>query len=308
MGVRLHSFRRRQAGFSLVELMISMVIGLVIIGAMFAAYVGSGLSSRNTRAMSQITEDASIAFSVMRSAIAATSYIVPANSNADGFVSLTGGDGRASTLSGCNNEFSDPDEALGALSCAEGDGPHAIAVSYEADAQNSAVNADGDPLDCLGNEVPESGGVRPAYQRFFVKEGGLHCLGPGNDASAALVDNVVNMQIQYGVGCDTTGLAPACVDQGGVTADKQGGRVVRYMDAAAIRDEAGGTPDNLFKWVLSVRLCVTVASADNVLDASTKYVNCSGDSVDPPGGDGDRRMYRSFTSTIVLHNRLEGTL
>jgi type IV pilus assembly protein PilW len=304
MSARLHSRRGRQAGFSLIELMIAMVIGLVIIGAMFAAYVGSGLSSRNTRAMSQITEDASIALNVMRSAIAATGYIVPTGSDITGFLGVTG-NGRNNTLSGCNNEFSNPDAALGSLECAEGDGPHAIAVSYEADAQNSAVNAAGLPLDCLGNTVPDDGGARPAYQRFFVQEGALHCLGPGNAGSQALVDNVVDVKIEYGVGCDPSGAAPACVDQGGVAAKDQGGRVVRYMDAAEIRD-AVGTPDELFRWVMSVRLCVTVASTDNVLDAVTQYVNCEGNKVNPPGGSDDRRMYRSFTSTIVLHNRLEG--
>lgn len=301
--MRMPRFVHRQRGFSLIELMISMVIGLVVIGAMFAAYVGSGLSSRNTRAMSQITEDASIALSVMRSAIAATSYIVPTNSDTNGFISGTGGDGRDNTLSGCNNTFAEPGAELAALNCSEGEGPHAIAVSYEADALNSAVSAAGVPLDCLGNDIPESGGVRPAYQRFYIDEGALHCLGPGNDSSQALVDNVIDMRIQYGLGCDPTedhavnsrGCPDAAVDRG---------RVVRYMDAAAIRD-ADAT---LFNWALSVRLCVTVASADNVLDAATPYTDCNGDKADPPDGDDDRRMIRSFTTTITLPNRLEGRL
>lgn len=285
--MRMPRFVHRQRGFSLIELMISMVIGLVVIGAMFAAYVGSGLSSRNTRAMSQITEDASIALSVMRSAIAATSYIVPADSDGDGFVNSSGLDGRANTLTGCNNGFSDLSATLRNLECTEGEGPHSIAVSYEADAQNSAVSAAGVPLDCLGNDIPEDGGARPAYQRFFIDESALHCRGPGNDGSQALVDNVIDMRIQYGLGNSAN---PA--------------RVVRYMDAAAIRDEDW----DLFNWALSVRLCVTVASAGNVLDTATQYTDCNGDKADPPDGDDDRRMIRSFTTTITLPNRLEGRL
>ncbi|WP_374672951.1 PilW family protein [Ideonella sp.] len=294
-----HRLALRQAGFSLIELMISMVIGLVVIGAMFAAYVGSGLSSRNTRAMSQITEDASIALSVMRSAIAATSYIVPEGSDATGFLSATGNSGRDNTLSGCNNTFEDPSATLGTLDCSEGDGPHAIAVSYEADAQNSAVSAGGVPLDCLGNEIPDSGGVRPAYQRFYIQDGALHCRGPGNDSSAALVDNVIDMRIQYGVAC-----TPAGVPVSPCSEPEQEGRVVRYMDAAAIR----GADTRLFDWAVSVRLCVTVASADNVLDTTTQYTNCDGDKADAPDGDSDRRMIRSFTTTIMLPNRQEGHL
>jgi type IV pilus assembly protein PilW len=294
----IRSSHRLSAGFSLIELLISMIIGLVVIGAMFAAYVGTGLSSRNTRAMSQITEDASIAFSVMRSAIASTGYITPVGSGPNGYTGANG-DGRAGTLRGCSNAFSDPDVALTALDCEEGDGPHAIAVSYEADAQNSAVSSDGVPLDCLGNEITAVGTTYPAYQRFFISNNSLRCQGPANNEDQALVDNVVDMQIQYGVACDPAAGGPnLCSDP------EQAGRVVRYMDAQALRDEA----DDLFNWVLAVRLCVTVASADDVLDTSAQYVNCAGAKVDPPGGDTDRKMYRSFTTTIVLHNRLEGVL
>ena len=189
-----------------------------------------------------------------------------------------------------------PDVALTALACEDGAGPLAIAVSYEADAQNSAV-ADGVPLDCLGNKIPVDAGSYPAYQRFFVSNDALRCQGPGNDGDQALVDNVIDMQIQYGVACDPAGGgANLC------SAPGEAGRVVRYLDAQAIHD-AGV---DLFNWVLAVRLCVTVASSDNVLDAKTQYVNCAGTKVDPPGGDTDRKMYRSFTTTIVLHNRLEG--
>jgi type IV pilus assembly protein PilW len=298
----MHADRRlaaaRQAGFSLIELMISMVIGLVVIGAMFAAYVGSGLSSRNTRAMSQITEDASIALSVLRSAIATTSYIVATDSDKDGFINVLGWNGRDGSLSGCNNTFSDPGADMDALGCTEGEGPHAIAVDYQADAQNSAVSAAGVPLDCLGNEVPDVGGVRRAYQRFFIDGDALHCRGPGNEESQALVDNVIDMRIQYGVACTPDGGISPC------TAVEQQGRVVRYMDAEAIRDANPA----LFQWALSVRVCVTIASEGNVLDSATQYTDCNGDRSDPPDGDSDRRMIRSFTTTITLPNRLEGHL
>lgn len=284
--MRTRRHPRRQAGFSLVELMISLAIGMVVVGAVFAAYVGSGQSSRHTRAMAQITEDASIALSVLRSAISATSYINPTNSNADGFVGALG-DGRTNTLRGCSNSFSDVEEAvLQNLDCEAGDGPNAIAVNYEADAQNSAVSATNVPLDCLGNEIPATGAVYLAYQRFFIEDSALKCKGPVADVGAqALVDHVVDMQIRYGV----AGAAPDLH------------RVVRYMSASDM-DQA------LFDQTLSVRVCVTIASEDNVLDASSQYVNCAGDKTDPPGGADDRHMYRSFTSTIVLPNRLEGRL
>ncbi|WP_374562788.1 PilW family protein [Ideonella sp.] len=287
--------RALQSGFSLVELLIAMVIGLVIIGAMFSAYLGSGLSSRNTRAMTQITEDASIALSVMRSAIASTSYIVPTGSDVDGFVNAAGDNGRRVTLRGCSAPFADPDQTMGGLTCGtDATQPDAIAVTYQADAQNSAVNSAGNPLDCIGNEVPDPGsGVRMAYQRFFVSNGALECQGPGSADPQALVDNVIDLRVTYGVGGDPSDPFKRY-------------RVVRYMDAAGIwTEDALG---NLFDQVLSVRVCVTVASAADVLDAVTQYVDCEGNLVNPPGGDTDRRMFRSYNTTVVLNNRLEGHL
>lgn len=289
--------RAPEAGFSLIELLISMVIGLVIIGAMFSAYLGSGTSSRNSRAMAQITEDASIALSVMRSAIASTSYIVPTGSDAKGFVNVAGSDGRTTSLRGCSTPFADPDQTIGGLACgADASQPDAIAVNYQADAQNSAVSAANIPLDCLGNEVPEeggAGGARMAYQRFFLNNGSLECQGPGSDSPQALVDNVIDLRVTYGLGGDP--LKP----------DKKF-RVVRYLDAAGVW-AADGT-GALFDQVLSVRVCLTVASAANVLDTVVQYVDCEGNAVNPPGGDNDRRMFRSYTTTVVLNNRLEGRL
>ncbi len=285
--------RAPQAGFSLIELLISMVIGLVIIGAMFSAYLGSGMSSRNTRAMAQITEDASIALSVMRSAIASTSYIVPTSSDNDGFINAADSDGRATSLRGCSAPFVDPDEDMGSLTCeADANKPDAIAVTYQADAQNSAVNSDNNPLDCLGNEVPDvGGGVRMAYQRFFLNNGALECQGPGNDNPQALVDNVIDLRVTYGLGGDP------------LNPDKKY-RVVRYLDAAGVYADVGGVA--LFDQVLSVRICLTVASTSNVLDTVVEYVGCDGKSVKP--GSNDRRMFRSYTTTVVLNNRLEGHL
>lgn len=270
--------------------MVSMVIGLVVIGAMFAAYVGTGVSSRNSRAQAQMTEDATIALNVLRSNIAATSYIVPssAQSNAtNGYRNAAANDGRAASLTGCSAPFTDESVAITALAC-DADGPDAIAVRYDADAANSALNAAGEPLDCLGNTVPAVAGVRSAYERFYVSNGSLYCYGPGANAGQALVDHVEDMVINYGIG--------------GALGSGTEHQVVRYLDAAGIR--AMVNSQATFDQVLSVRVCLTVASDGNVLDAVAPYMDCSGTQVTPT----DKRMYRSYTTTVVLQNRLEARL
>jgi len=52
--------------------------------------------------------------------------------------------------------------------------------------------------------------------------------------------------------------------------------------------------------VISARVCLVVKSESEVMDNVTPYVDCEGNSKAP----GDRRMYRAFTSTIVLQNRM----
>lgn len=268
-----------QRGFSLIELLISMVIGLVVIGAMMAAYLGTGVSSRNTRALAQITEDASVALNVLRSQVGMTGYANPVGLDGAGKFTVAGPLVGAH-LFGCNADFADLDQPIGSLACGDDDTSDAIAVAYQADERNSVVGAGGNPLDCLGNGIPADAGVWVAYSRFYVTGGQLMCQGPGADAAQALVENVETMQVTYGVG--------------DLASDKPN-QVVRYEDASTMSADD-------FTNTVSVRVCVLISSADEVMDQETSYVNCAGQATDP----GNKRMYRAFTSTIVLQNRLEG--
>ena len=272
-----------QVGFSLVELMISMVIGMVVVGAVLAAYLGAGATTRTSRAMSQITEDASVALSVLRSGIGMAGYSTPIGVAPDKtFLRAYNGPG----LFGCNTNFEDVGADLIAdLSCAVGSGPNAIAVAFEADAGNSVVNALNVPLDCLGNAiVANANPTYLAYNRYYVSDNKLMCMGPVNDTPDALVDNVVDLKIRYGV-----------------PPSPKADHVAFYGDA----DDVGALPtDPNWAMVKAVRVCVVVASVENVMDADgITYRDCDSAEVTP--ADGDRRMFRAFTTTVVLPNRLE---
>ncbi|MBT9594699.1 MAG: PilW family protein [Vitreoscilla sp.] len=286
MAASIHGQGRRgpQAGFSLVELMISMVIGMVVVGAVLAAYLGAGATTRTSRAMSQITEDASVALSVLRSGIGMVGYSNPTGIVGNKFTKSYNGNG----LFGCNTTFQDATiDLIDDLTCAEGAGPNAIAVAYEADSANSVVNVDNVPLDCLGNAIdPGAGPTYLAYNRYYLDDSKLMCMGPVNNTPDALVDNVVDLQFRYGVA---------------IAADVN--KVGYYADAGNV----GVTPANA-NWdnTVSVRICVVIASAENVLEADgISYRDCDGVEITP--ADGDRRMFRAFTTTVVLQNRL-GTM
>lgn len=279
--------RGRQAGFSLVELMISMVIGMVVVGAVLSAYLAAGNSGRNGRALAQITEDASIAMSVLRSNISMVGYGKATGVDSDGLFTKTyGGLG----VFGCNGAFADTSKAIDQLTCAAGEAPDSIAVAYEADKWNS-VPSGVVPLDCLGNKIPLVGGYYLAYNRFYVANGQLLCRGPGSDEAQALVDNVEDMRIFYGV-----------AGNGFLRKDPNTHRV-SYFGSASVFDDLGKTMAS--DGLMSVRVCLVIRSADNVLDAPADYHGCNGD---VKVEDGDRHLYRTFTSTIVLQNHVGAVL
>ncbi|MEK8029396.1 PilW family protein [Ideonella sp. DXS29W] len=284
---RLHG-ARAQGGFSLIELMISLVIGLVVVGAVFAAYLSTGTSGRNGRALSQVTEDASIALNVLRTGVAMVGYGAPQDfdKTTGRFVKQYAGVG----IFGCDSAFSDLGKPIDQLTCnAKGDAD-SVAVAYQADQWNS-VTSSNVPLDCLGGALTAVSGMYLNYSRYYVQDGQLLCRGPANDAGQALVDNVVDLQIRYGVANRVNG-----------TPDSYG---AAYYATA---DEIGAVP-NSAGWtnVVAVRICVVVRSAENALNESVgTYQGCSGPV--EVKDDGDLRMYRAFTTTVVLQNRLGAVL
>lgn len=292
MSTRLRLSLRRSAlarGLSLIELMISMVIGLVVVGAVLAAYLGSGASSKHSQAMAQITEDATVALNIMRAHIAQAGYSRPVAFNGGKIVPVYTGP----SLFGCNTGFADLSVGISALACGSGS-QHAIAVAFEADESNSIMGGTPKaPLDCIGNGLAEQGTAPPgkyylSYSRFYVASSGsggnaLYCRGSsaGTTGGQALVENIQSLQVLYGL----------------AQAGKQEAR--QYVNAQQLVAAGASYND-----VVSVRLCVVVASSGNVLDAVTPYQGCDPFAAPITPNASDRRMYRAFTSTVVLQNRV----
>ncbi|HJV70791.1 PilW family protein [Ideonella sp.] len=274
-----------QAGFSLIELMISMVIGMVVVGAVLAAYLGAGTGSKAGHALSQVTEDASLALNVLRNSISMVGYGAPIAVTPGGkFQKWYAGTG----LRGCDKGFTNPEAAtIDLLNCPAGDdgGPDSVAVAYQADTWNS-VNSGGVPLDCLGNTLTDAGGGNYLnYARFYVRDGNLYCRGRVPGQEDALVENVVDLQVLYGVAVMATP-----------------NQATHYMKADNMLFDALTVDD--FDRVVSVRLCVVIRSTDEVMDTPMAYLDCGSNEVTA----GDRRLYRSFTTTVVLQNRLGGMM
>lgn len=310
------SSRKCTQGISLIELLVSMVIGLVVIGAILPTYLTSGTGQNSNAALSQIAEDATLALNLIRKQIALAGYSQPFKFNAKGFARNYTGRGMA----GCDrSNFDNVGTAdIEDLTCTGAASPNenAIAVAYEADHDNSLSDDDFTPprpRDCIGSAIPTTAATATnndywlAHSRLYIDNGSLMCRGNGSKAAVApapkgttlpgtpqpLVGNMVSMRIRYGL----VNRTPAGVIVPGIT---------RYLTATEVNSEdATGSHWNDVK---AVRVCIVVRSEQEVLDKVTPYYDCAAvedanpKPVEPVAKD--RRIYRAFSTTIMVNNDL----
>jgi len=283
--------RNNQGGFSLIELMISIVIGFAVIGALLAAYIASVQSGRNGQAVIQMAEDASVALNLMRSQIAMAGYGKPSKVNGGKFQTNMSSN---PYLFGCNGGtgFTDSSLALSSLTCggAAGTGPDSLAVAYEVEVDPSGTGSAANgvvknavPYDCIGNSITAAGAVYIADSHFYVAKpanstnSALYCRQGGAAAAGQPVaENIVDLQVKYLIG--TGSVRPA--------------QVTSFSDAPL------ATPGGSWANVLAARLCVEVVSATPMTDANVNYfyVDCS----ETRKQSNDGRLHRSFTTTVAL--------
>ncbi len=330
----------RISGMSLVELMVSLTIGLILMVAVVSAYLGSSGAARIAEAQGRMNEDGQAALSVLVQQLRMAGnnpkqpnrtraeprnpvYIAPGTSTVANFTTTY------YSLRGCEGKFSDIQTAssLDNLTCAgtASTDPDSIAVSYEADKFNTVPTSGGTPTDCLGQSLPgytatvviATGPTTTATtgttyyvadNRFFVTtttalSPSLYCKGNGG-AAQPLVENIEDVQFTYGT-------SPA-----GTSTTTVGG----YLDAVGVEtnsatDSTGATlaglgalgaiPAKARQWgrVMTVRICVLVRSEGTVAAdaASARYTRCDGTvNTSPP----DLRLRRAYSTTVVLRNRL----
>ena len=288
------------AGFTLIEMMVAMAIGLAVVGALIAAYLSSFASGRHSDAVVQITEDATLALNVMRQQVAQAGFSQPhAVGEGGGLVLHT-----FPAIVGCEAaNFADLQASVAVpvncqVTSADPSASDAIEVAYEgsvlpAKSSNGILGGAGtpQPLDCLGNTFAKThdDATGDDYwlndSKFYVADGSLYCHGPGNRAGAAIVQNVETLQVSYGMAAGPAGSPGA-------------GQIIYYDNAPQ-----PGSP--LWANVVSVKLCVQVRSAAKVLDkASAATLGSWIDCRNAQRTTADGYLRRTFTTTIVLQNKL----
>jgi type IV pilus assembly protein PilW len=311
--------RYRNRGLSLIELMVSLVIGLVIMIAVVSAYIGASGATRVAEAQARMNEDGQAVLTILSQQL----RMAGNNPKQVDYDVSTPRHPVYNTVTyivrGCDGKFSDIAAAdISALACAGGGGPDAIAVTYEADRYNTVPTAGGAPTDCLGQaltvltatpkvwngtaSVPTNVTYTVAENRFYVGTStavvspSLYCKGNGGGGAAAaqsLVENVEDLQFVYGT-------APS-------TATPSTLAVAGYLNAGDLATATGlsGMATEEARWgqVVTVRICAVIRSEKPIVQDldSARYVQCDGTVNTAPA---DLRLRRAYSTTVVLRNRV----
>lgn len=305
----IQSTLKKNQGLSLIEMMISMVLGLFLVLGLTTMYLGSKKTDKVRNAVSDIEENARLTLNTLRSALQHAGYKTvdnipldkPFYTPSDGTLVSENCRGSGSTV--INSSLLTPPTALAGYT-KDGDidsmGSDIITVIYRAD------NPDKGPIyfDCSGDAYtnitdpvaqqkacstdPALGISNPwkskIYNGIYVNQTDktLRCLGSrsaGTSASLILSDNIENMQIRYGV----------------TTTDSAVIKKTTYKKADDI--ETGKE----WEAVTSIQVAILMVSEREVLD---KAVSHTFDLLDEQISlDADRKIYRKFTTTINLPNR-----
>ena len=332
-------------GFSLIELMVSLAIGLIILAAAFSAYLGASGAAKMAEAQGRMNEDAQAALTILTQQLRMAGNNPKQTNRIDNTTTPTLASLRnpvywptptyagftatfapsAFAIRGCDGKFSNltapTANRIDLLDCVTDTGqPDSIAISYETDRFNTVGPA---ATDCLGNlltvitakEIPTFSSVGTATtatistkdvnytvadNRFYIGTSttilspSLYCKGNGGASPQPLVENIEDMQFEYGMMSTSTPAASATM------APVKGYRLAHEISALAATSE---TPDEAGRWakVVTVRICVVARSANAVVsDAnSAKYRDCKDTLVSAP----DLRLRRAYATTVVLRNR-----
>lgn len=315
-------------GFTLIEMMIALVLGLVILIASLAVYNASSRGSQLSQMETQLNEDGILALNLIQQQIKQAGYssqVIPSNG------ATIMGNYRGPAVRGCDFGFADSGVAFASLACATtGSGGSAIAIRYEATVDNTVPTAPPSPLptNCVGNGInattlsdvspaPAAGGGSYALadNRYMVTTSGnqptLSCRGAEKSGKANVIGssqpllvNVESMQMLYGVATIPSAELAANYNplQHQIVSYNTAAEVSTLTNSGTFTSPADATLDSWGR-VLSVRVCLVMRSdqpARDAPDGAFTYKDCN--NIDTTATDGYLR--RTYTTTVLLRNRL----
>ncbi|MBF0470732.1 MAG: PilW family protein [Gammaproteobacteria bacterium] len=177
----------QERGFSLVELMVAMTMGLIAIAGVFQIFNNTKQSNSTQEGMSLLYDNARYALYLLTEELMATGY--------------DGGDGSVTQGIVTTDSAVDSDTLADTIDNSNGD---QITISYDS------------ATDCLGNNP---GAEQNKIVQFSIVNAGLNwrCLYNGAVTAQTMVEGIENMQILYGEDTDGDLIANSYRSFGNVT-------------------------------------------------------------------------------------------
>lgn len=181
--MKTSAHRRRpassQAGVSVIELLVGLVIGLLVSVAAIGSMSSTKATSTTVSDSTRLHQDAATAFRTI------------------GHHLRQAGAQQLSDVGGGNVEFNSMFEGYGVVGSPQAlhgsDGPSNAADMLEISHDiETSINA----ADCLGQIGSPVAGIK---NRFELVNGSLRCLGSANAVPGPLIDGVEDFQVRYGV-------------------------------------------------------------------------------------------------------------
>ena len=295
--------RPRQAGFSLVELLVAMTLGLVMLAALGSLLSTSLQTNSQTSNSAQMTEEGGLALECLARYVRMAGFSPPL-ANVSGASVLVNGvhtqaiesDFTGAGLRGCDGGFTDATAAWDSLSCETGSNA-AIALRFQGDLGNTEPSTLNLPTDCLAQAITSKAPsvydatrqVTLVEARFTVNSNAeLVCGGNGNTFTAQpLFGNIEGLRISYGI-----------------AADGRSTQVLRYVNADTantllLADNTSASVDQRWSRVVSVKICMVVRAGTPDQAQPAPYVDCDEQTVSPT----DKYLRRSISTVVTLRNR-----
>lgn len=306
---------RRAKGRTLIELLIALIVGAIVLGGVLLSSISSSRTQNQQNSSGFLSEEAQIVSNLLswHLRVAGYSAIVAApQPQAFGEPPYVYRNYAGPAVRGCDGGVANPSVTMAGMNCINGNGADALMVAYEGTARNTLPTTGNPnaPTDCLGQavtvQVPSDAGTGNTYplveNLFYVTGNTLMCAGNGTVARnpQPLVNNVVDMQIRYGI----AGVPPVAANS--TVPAEPFFEPAQYLSASDVSATlapfpAGTAPAYLGQWnrVVSLRICLTLRTADAVYESPKDYVGCDGQSITPA----DKRAYRVVTIYSALKNR-----
>ncbi|KEZ76888.1 PilW family protein [Salinisphaera hydrothermalis] len=179
--------RSRQGGFTLVELMIALVIGLLLLAGVLQILLSNRTSFDAQRATAHLQENARLAEFVLDHAIAHAGYRTALDA------------AETTVFPGTSNASPNYPDGAYVTGTANADGPN--------DALRLRFQARGDVRDCLGGSVGTVQSNEITDFQFFVNDNDtLECTKYSSTGATTqpIVENVDRFKVRYGLDTDNT--------------------------------------------------------------------------------------------------------